>query len=135
MTTYDQLPDGAMFIRPDTVDPHRVYTRTDARNYTDADRWLYGRGADESPIDCKAEPVEVHAWADGYGIWHCRVTGPDLAAFRDVTAHGLALDTVRDELAQRSGPGYDPLSVLVRRESVDVLPGGRVAIQYGERSA
>ena len=136
MTTYDQLPDGAMFVRPDAANPHRVFVRKDARTYRDRDMdgWWNRRDADEPPIDCKAEPVEVHAWVDGYGIWHCRVTGPDLGAFRDVTAHGLALETVRDELAQREGQGYDPLRVLVRRESVDMLPGGRVAIQYGERS-
>lgn len=47
----------------------------------------------------------VHTWADGFGLWHCRVTGPfpKSAGFR--RAAGRA---IRSELSERGaiGAGY-----------------------------
>ena len=53
MTTYRTIPDGAMFMRPDTARPEVVYVRRDARNYNERDdaAWCYGVG----PTD----PVEA----------------------------------------------------------------------------
>lgn len=137
MTTYRTIPDGAMFVRPDSARPETVYVRLDPRNYRERDdaQWHYGVDRGDPPIACRADLVDVATWADGYGNWHAKVTGPDLEAFYAITARGLALSTIREELAQREGPGFDPVAVGVARESIDRLPRGRVAIQYREVSA
>lgn len=134
MTTYRTIPDGAMFMRPDTARPEVVYVRRDARNYNERDdaAWCYGVGPTDPPIACKADLVDVTTWADGYGNWHAKVTGPDIEAFCAITARNLALSAIRDELAQRAGPGFDPVAVSAARDSLDRLPRGRVAIQYRE---
>jgi len=134
VTTYRTIPDGAMFVRPDTARPEVVYVRRDARNYHERDgaEWCYGVGPADPPIACKADLVTVSTWADGYGNWHAKVAGPDIEAFHALTAHNLALSAVRSELAERAGPGFDATTVGVVRESLDRLPRGRVAIQYVE---
>ena len=126
---YDKLTDGALFVRPDTVDPGRIYRRKDATTYSEVDGWWYSRP--EGPIRCKVEPVEVRTWADGYGLWHVRLTGPDLTGFRAEARHA-AWSLVRDELQQRQGAPVTRGRSGVRCESLDLLDRGRVAIQFRE---
>lgn len=126
---YDKLMDGALFVRPDTVNPGRVYRRKDATSYQQVDGWWYSRP--EGPIRCKVEPVEVRTWADGYGLWHVRLTGPDLTGFR-AEVRGVAWSLIRDELQQRQRAPLRRGCFGVRRESRDLLDRGRVAIQFRE---
>lgn len=53
-------------------------------------------------------------WADGFGVWHASVP---LSGSRQRDAN-LARKMIRDELAERHSPNFDPQVVGVTRVSV-----------------
>lgn len=131
---FGDLSDGDLFVRPDTVTPGAIYRRRDARNYVDPDGWRFGRWADEPPITCKVERVTVTTWADGYGLWHARIVGPDILDFRPSSMEQARL-AILAELREREGGRISGYDLRVTLEALDLLPDGRVAIQYGEAGA
>lgn len=58
--------------------------------------------------------VDVHTWADSYGVWHALVP---LTGYRARDAHA-ARTAIIAELTEREGPRFDPSTVHVRRTEV-----------------
>ena len=67
-------------------------------------------------------PCEVlHAWADGFGIWHVTLETEGVRA--TIPPAPEARDAIVTELADREPPSFDPSSIGVRLE--EVMPTDR----------